>query len=103
MTNITRIKTGGRKTGTPNKTTSEVRAIAKAHAGDAIELIVSLMNNSENDAIKLQAAKELLDRCYGKTVDHAQMVRYEVSAAVMERDKGKTFDQIMHESFHGLV
>lgn len=74
---VTRIKTGGRKAGTPNKTSGEVRALAMNHAADAIDLIVNLMQSSPNDAVRLQAARELLDRCCGKPVDQETVRRFE--------------------------
>ena len=77
MTNVTGIKTGGRKAGTPNKTTKEVRDMAMSHADGAIELIIHLMNNSQSDSVRLSAARELLDRCCGKTTDHAAIRNYE--------------------------
>lgn len=74
---VTRIKTGGRKAGTPNKTSGEVRALAMNHAADAIDLIANLMKSSQNDAVRLQAARELLDRCCGKPVDQETVRRFE--------------------------
>lgn len=74
---VTRIKTGGRKAGTPNKTSGEVRALAMSHAADAIDLIVNLMQSSPNDAVRLQAARELLDRGCGKSVDQVVVRRFE--------------------------
>jgi hypothetical protein len=62
---VTRLKTGGRKAGTPNKTSAQVRALAMSHTDEAITLIVNLMQTSENDAVRLQAARELLDRSCG--------------------------------------
>lgn len=77
MQQVTRIKTGGRQPGTPNKTTAEVRQLAMTKAAEAIDLIADLMKNSKNDAVCLQAAKELLDRCCGRTVDATVIRRYE--------------------------
>ena len=72
---VTRIKTGGRRAGTPNKNSTEVRALALTHAGTAIEMLATLMTTSTNDAVRLAAARELLDRSCGKAIDHGK-VRY---------------------------
>ena len=74
---ITRIKTGGRVAGTPNRHSTEVRGLALAHSGAAIELLVSLMQSSTNDAVRLAAARELLDRSCGKPVDQAKIRHFE--------------------------
>ena len=76
--NVARIKTGGRVAGTPNKNSTEVRQLALAHSGTAIELLVSLMTSSTNDAVRLAAARELLDRSCGKAVDQAGVRHFEV-------------------------
>ncbi len=59
-------KTGGRKAGTPNKATAEIRSIAQQHGTGAIEKLTWLMNNADNDTTQLMACKEILDRAYGK-------------------------------------
>lgn len=76
MPQVTRLKTGGRKAGTPNRT-AEVRQLAMNRAAEAIDLIADLMKNSQNDAVRLQAAKELLDRCCGKSADAIEVRRFE--------------------------
>ncbi len=59
-------KTGGRTKGTPNKSTAEVKALAQTYGGEALETLATIMRNSDNDTAKIAAAKELLDRGYGK-------------------------------------
>lgn len=59
-------KTGGRAKGTPNKLTADIKALAQEYGADAISTIVGIMNTSENDAARLAAAKELIDRGYGR-------------------------------------
>jgi hypothetical protein len=60
------VKTGGRKAGTPNKVTADIKALAQEYGASAISTIVGIMNTSENDTARLAAAKELIDRGYGK-------------------------------------
>ena len=65
---IMRIKTGGRAAGTPNRNSTEVHGLALAHSGAAIKLLATLMTTSTNDAVRLETARELLDRSCGKAV-----------------------------------
>lgn len=71
-------KTGGRQAGTPNKVSWQIRQAAMAHADGALDVLASLLA-SENEAVRIQAAREILDRACGKTVD-AKQVQYFESA-----------------------
>ena len=93
MPQVTRIKTGGRKAGTPNRTTAEVRQLAMNRAAEAIDLIADLMKNSQNDAVRLQAAKELLDRCCGKSADAIEVRRFENAERLQGRSQ--TLDEML--------
>jgi ketopantoate hydroxymethyltransferase len=57
---------GGRQKGTPNRITADIKALAQEYGADAIKTIVGIMRTSENDTARLSAAKELIDRGYGK-------------------------------------
>lgn len=63
----TRIKTGGRLKGTPNKTTAEIRCIAGLYAPEAIKTMVDIMRSSDNEMTRLKACQLILDRGYGST------------------------------------
>lgn len=65
-------KTGGRSLGTPNKATREVKDAARKHGPAAIKTLAALMKSADTDAAKISAAKELLDRAYGKATQHVQ-------------------------------
>ena len=58
-------KTGGR-TGTPNRSTSEVKAIAQQYGYAMIAEFVRIAKGSTSDAARVSAIKEILDRGYGK-------------------------------------
>ncbi|MGE0109152.1 MAG: hypothetical protein AB7S81_05225 [Bdellovibrionales bacterium] len=60
------IKTGGRQAGTPNKATAELKEMAQPYAPEALETLRRIMQDSESDAARVSAAKEILDRSYGK-------------------------------------
>ena len=57
----------GRKKGTPNKSTAEMRALAQQHAETAIAELARLVKKARNEQTRIAAAKELLDRGYGKS------------------------------------
>ncbi|OMG85403.1 hypothetical protein [Achromobacter xylosoxidans] len=60
---------GGRKKGVPNKATAEIKALAQQHGPEAIATLVSIMKATKQPpAARVAAAKELLDRAYGKSV-----------------------------------
>ncbi len=59
-------KTGGRRKGTPNKSTVQVRAYAQEFGEDAISILADLMYHADDDRLRVSAAKEILDRGYGK-------------------------------------
>jgi hypothetical protein len=61
-----RTKTGGRKKGTPNKATREVKDLAQQYAPDALKELARLAREAENESARVSAIKELLDRAYGK-------------------------------------
>ena len=57
---------GGRKAGTPNKVTAEIKALAAEHAPAIIKELVRLATKAKNEATRVAAGKELLDRAFGK-------------------------------------
>jgi hypothetical protein len=67
------IKTGGRAKGTPNKATADIKALAQVHAADAITTLASILMKSDSDTARIAAAKELLDRGYGKAMQGVEL------------------------------
>ena len=63
----------GRKKGSPNKITAEIKEIAQQHGEKAINLLVNMMYNANSDSTKVMAAKEILDRAYGKSTQHQEI------------------------------
>lgn len=57
----------GRPKGSTNKMTAELKALAQQHTAKALEVIVELAVNGEAETTRLAAAKEILDRGYGRT------------------------------------
>lgn len=60
-------KTGGRQKGSLNKATAEVKTLAQQYGKESIDTLAKIMKEGESDASKIAAAKELLDRGYGKS------------------------------------
>ena len=73
---------GGRPKGQPNKATAEIKAIAQKHAPEAIRTLAHILKTSDNDQAKIAAARELLDRAYGKP---AQAVTGEGGGPILVR------------------
>lgn len=68
-----RKKTGGRTKGTLNKATAEVMAAARDYAGSALVELARLATGAENEATRVAAIKEILDRAYGKATQHVEL------------------------------
>lgn len=56
---------GGRKKGTPNKVTIELKDAARRYTQDALDALVEVLADG-SDAARVAAAREILDRGYGK-------------------------------------
>src|SRR5271166_2545412 len=61
-----KIPGSGRKAGTPNKASADIRAIAQQHGPWAIAELVKIAQNGAVEATRVVALKELLDRAYGR-------------------------------------
>ena len=58
---------GGRKPGTPNKATADVKVLAQQYTTDAIATLASIMTDVEKPPqARVAAANSLLDRGHGK-------------------------------------
>lgn len=59
---------GGRVKGTPNKATASIRDIARRYTDEAVKALVGVLAGGEGipAAAQVAAAKEILDRGYGK-------------------------------------
>lgn len=61
MANTTGKKFGGRKKGTPNKTTSQLRELIAKFADDTFEDVVASWNAIEDDSKKVDAWVKLVE------------------------------------------
>lgn len=60
------FKTGGRAKGTPNKSTAEIKTLARQYAPAALEELARLAREAESEQARVSAANSILDRAYGK-------------------------------------
>jgi hypothetical protein len=68
--NTSGLKRGGpgRSKGVPNKATAEIKALAQVYGPAAIDVLVGIMTSVDQPPpARVAAAKELLDRGYGKS------------------------------------
>ena len=56
----------GRPKGALNRSTLEVREAARAYTAEALAKLAAIMRHGISEAAQIMAAKELLDRGYGK-------------------------------------
>lgn len=67
-------KSGGRIKGVPNKVTADVKALAREYVPDAIKTLAQIMASDEQPApARVAAAKELIDRAYGKSAQAVEL------------------------------
>lgn len=66
-------KTGGRKAGTPNKSTADLREAAQQFTADALQTLVDVMKDEgQPAAARISAATAILDRGHGKPQMHTE-------------------------------
>ncbi len=77
-------KTGGRRPGSPNKATADVKAAAAKYTTAALETLAQIMKAGESEGARVAAANSLLDRAHGKpkqSVDVEGNMTHEVTDA----------------------
>jgi len=67
-------KTGGRKPGVPNKVTRELKEIAQQYTTKAIHTLLDIMEHGQTEAARVAAAREVLDRGYGRPAGNGTQV-----------------------------
>ena len=64
-------KAGGRKKGTPNKTTADIKTAFREHGQEFVRAMLKL-TKSKDENVRLKALQICLDRGYGKAVQHIE-------------------------------
>lgn len=57
---------GGRKKGSLNKATADIKALAQTYTSEAMERLAAVMRSSDSDAARVAAIKEIFERGHGK-------------------------------------
>jgi len=65
-------KTGGRRRGTPNRVTAEIRAAFQKHGDELVEALLAL-TKSDDERVRLGAITAALDRGWGKPAQAVQI------------------------------
>ena len=68
-----RLKTGGRKKGTPNKATADLKKLARKHGPWALKALRHLAEHAETEQVRLAACRELLDRGFGRPAQYNEL------------------------------
>lgn len=64
----------GRKPGSVNKSTADIKALAQDYGAEALETLAKLMRGTKTPAAaRVAAAKELIDRGYGKATQAVEL------------------------------
>jgi hypothetical protein len=69
---LKRPKYGGRKKGSKNRAPNGLQELARVYTAQALDCIFTIMQHGNNETARVAAAREILDRGYGKpkqTVD----------------------------------
>jgi len=71
----------------------EIRAIAQQYSDLALKTLVNVMRKGETDRDRVTAAKEILDRAYGKSVQAHQLESTDPDAGITEEmlDRAERF------------
>ena len=64
-------KTGGRRKGTANKATAEIKAALQKHGDVLIDALLAL-TKSDDERVRLGAIQAALDRGWGKATQHIE-------------------------------
>lgn len=76
-------KTGGRVKGVPNRATADIKALAMEYTAEAFAALIGVVRDTESDAAKVAAIKEIFDRGFGKAKQSVD-VDANVTAAITE-------------------
>ncbi len=64
-------KTGGRKKGTPNRITADIKAALRMHGDELVKALLKL-TKSDDERVRLGAIQTAMDRGFGKAVQHIE-------------------------------
>ena len=85
----------GRKPGTPNRITADVKALAQKYAPEAMAELGRLCQKAKSEQARVAAIKEILERAYGKSTQpisgdsSADAIKFEMVLSASEDAKRK--------------
>ncbi len=79
------MKTGGRRKGTANKATAEIREHAQQYTVEALEVLAHVAQHGESESARVSAACALLDRGHGRPTQAVNVGADSSMAALMAR------------------
>lgn len=83
----------GRPKGVPNKATRDLKELAQVYTAAALKTLSDIMRRGESEAARVAAARELLDRGYGRatqTIDaKVETTKYVVEMPMRAREPGE--------------
>jgi len=76
----------GRKPGTPNKSTAELKQLAGQYTQEAVRTLVDVMRDPDAPAaVRVSAADRLLDRSHGRPGQSIEVVSSKVDQALLQQ------------------
>lgn len=81
----------GRPSGAPNKITRPVKELAASYGPASIARLVQLRDGAESEQVRFAAAKELLDRAYGRPRQEID-VKHEAVTVIVRRETDAVLD-----------
>lgn len=76
----------------------ELRKMAQAKAPDALKIALELMDSADSDTVRLAAAREVMDRGYGKPTQPTELTgTLDVTAMTAEQRQAR-LDELMRKA-----
>lgn len=80
-----RGRAGGRKPGSLNKATKDIKALAQQYAPDTMRELHRIAMESESDQARVAAIKEIHDRGYGRPKQEVEMNAHVSHESVLDK------------------
>lgn len=92
----------GRKKGVPNKSTQQMRELFQQHGPDALQVLVGIMSFGVSEAARITAAREVLDRAYGKVAQPVEVADARLDMTGWSKQRIAAFNDISLENFEAV-
>jgi len=89
----------GRKKGTPNKSTFELKQAAAQHGNEALDKLMEIMRDPETPSnVAIMACKEVLDRGFGKPAITVDMPEVNLSLFPPKEELDAIYEKALKEA-----